>query len=170
MKRVVWLALSLLLGIGLGMWAATAFPLNKGDETKQDGLLGPFPTDQTPPASQKPNESQSPSPEPSPSEEPPYSNDAFRNVTVTKTGDRTYEVKGEASVFEAMFSYVVEDGHDELTSGHVQTSLGAPGWGEFSFTFTVPDRDGSVHYTLILFEPSAMDGSRTHQLVIPLPE
>ena len=99
-----------------------------------------------------------------------YQNDIFREVTVTKVGPATYEVKGQALIFEAVVDYVVEDGHNELTEGHVMASKGAPEWGDFSFTLHVEKAQPHSTLTLILYETSAKDGSRRMELPIPLPQ
>jgi hypothetical protein len=97
-----------------------------------------------------------------------YANQRFRKVQVKKLNDDTYQVTGQGQIFEASFGWVVEDGHEELKQGHEMTSMGAPEWGDFSFTIQVsPKRRNSVMH-LILFETSAMDGSRQHELPIPL--
>lgn len=136
---------------------------------------------QTPPATTQP-QTPSPQPEtpapaqPQPSTEKPdpadgvYANDIFRNVTVTKTAQDTFEVKGQAQVFEAVVNYVVEDGHNELTQDFFQTSAGAPEWGDFSHTVKVKKAEPNSTLMLILFEVSAKDGSRRMELIIPLPE
>ncbi|WP_207496019.1 Gmad2 immunoglobulin-like domain-containing protein [Aridibaculum aurantiacum] len=98
----------------------------------------------------------------------PYSNERFRNVTVEKVGENEYLVKGQAQVFEASFSWVIEDGHNELKQGHEMTDAGAPAWGNFSFRVQAKkERSNSVLH-LILYEASAKDGSRQHLLPIPL--
>jgi len=104
---------------------------------------------QTPPATTQP---QTPSPQPeTPAPEKPnpavavYANDIFRNVTVTKTAQDTFEVNGQAQVFEAVVNYVVEDGHNELTQGFFQTSAGAPEWGDFTHTVKVK-KSGAQQY------------------------
>lgn len=142
---------------------------------------------QTPPATTQP---ETPSTQPetpaetqpqTPAEKPPaaeqpdssegvYANDIFRNVTVKKTGTDTFEVKGQAQVFEGTVSYVVEDGHNELTQGSIQTSAGAPEWGDFTHTVKVKKADPNTTLMLILFETSMKDGSRRMELIIPLPE
>lgn len=142
---------------------------------------------QTPPANTQP---ETPSTQPetpaeaqpqTPAEKPPaaekpdssegvYANDIFRNVTVKKTGTDTFEVKGQAQVFEGTVSYVVEDGHNELTQGSIQTSAGAPEWGDFTHTVKVKKADPNTTLMLILFETSMKDGSRRMELIIPLPE
>ena len=48
-----------------------------------------------------------------------FSGERFRNVRVEKIGDSTFELTGEAQVFEAAFSWVIEDGHNELQKGHI---------------------------------------------------
>ena len=97
-----------------------------------------------------------------------YSNERFRAVTVQKLDDGTFRVKGEGQIFEASFSWVVEDGHYELAEGFDSTEAGAPEWGNFDFTLAVPTKDTNSTLTLILFETSAKDGSRQYELVIPL--
>ena len=97
-----------------------------------------------------------------------FSGGRFRNVSVTKIADSTFEVAGEAQVFEAAFSWVIEDGHNELKQGHGTTDAGAPAWGKFSFNVTAarPGPNSVLH--LILFEASAKDGSRQHELPLVL--
>jgi Immunoglobulin-like domain of bacterial spore germination len=132
-------------------------------------------TSVSPPSAQPQNPAPTPVPAPEqavgqPAARETYGNDIFRNVTVAKTGADTYEIKGQASVFEGVFNYVVEDGHNELTEGFVQTSAGAPEWGDFTHTLTVKKAEPNSTLTLILFEISAKDGSRRMELIIPLPE
>ena len=57
-----------------------------------------------------------------------YSNERFREVTVEKIAENKFRVKGEAQIFEANFSWKVEDGHNELKNGFEQTDAGAPEW------------------------------------------
>ncbi len=97
-----------------------------------------------------------------------YTNQRFRNVQVKKTGEHTFVISGQAQVFEAAFSWVVEDGHNELKQGHEMTHAGAPAWGNFKFTVDVQKQNPNSTLHLILFEASAKDGSRQHQLAIPL--
>ena len=97
-----------------------------------------------------------------------YSNERFRAVTVQKVDDATYSVKGQGQIFEASFSWVVEDGHYELAEGFETTDAGAPEWGNFDFILAVPKKDSNSTLTLILFETSAKDGSRQHELPIAL--
>ena len=98
----------------------------------------------------------------------PVANERFQDVQVKRLGGNKYEVTGKAQVFEAAFSWVVEDGHDELKSGHEMTDAGAPAWGNFKFTFEAAKKDEYSTLTLILFEVSAKDGSRQYELTIPL--
>jgi len=103
-----------------------------------------------------------------PSSAKPYSNARFRSVTSTKVAENKYLVEGQGQIFEASFSWVVEDGHNELKSGHEMTDAGAPDWGNFSFTIEVEKEEENSTLTLILYEISAKDGSRQHELAIPL--
>lgn len=108
---------------------------------------------------------------PSPSAQPKeYSNARFKEVTITKSGENEYTIKGKGQIFEANFSYVVEDGHEELKKGHQMTDAGAPDWGNFKFTIDVPKKRPNSTLTLILFEISAEDGRRVHELPISLPD
>jgi hypothetical protein len=97
-----------------------------------------------------------------------YSNERFRDVTVQKTAKEKFLVRGEGQIFEASFSWIVEDGHEELKKGFEMTDAGAPDWGKFEFTVDVSKKRGNSTLTLILFESSAKDGSRQHELPIPL--
>lgn len=96
-----------------------------------------------------------------------YENARFRNVTVEKIDDFRSRVRGEGQIFEASFSWVIEDGHNELKKGFQTTDAGAPEWGKFDFVIDKPETMNAT-MTLILFEISAMDGSRQHELPIPL--
>jgi hypothetical protein len=103
-----------------------------------------------------------------PPETKTYSNERFRNVVATKTGDHEFLVKGEARVFEAAYSWVVEDGHEELKEGYGMTSAGAPEWGQFSFTVDVEKKRPNSTLHLVLFESSPKDGSRQFELPVLL--
>jgi hypothetical protein len=97
-----------------------------------------------------------------------YSNKRFRNVTVEKQENNKYLVKGTAQIFEASFSWVIEDGHEELQKGFAMTDAGAPEWGKFSFTVEAIKKRPNYTLHLILFESSAKDGSRQYELPILL--
>ncbi|MEO7763364.1 MAG: Gmad2 immunoglobulin-like domain-containing protein [Ferruginibacter sp.] len=109
-------------------------------------------------------------------EEPPpppppiktYANARFKDVSVKKTGDHQFLIKGKAQVFEANISWVVEDGHDELKKGFQMTDAGAPAWGNFTFSIDVQKKRQNSTLTLILFESSAKDGSRQYELPVRL--
>lgn len=97
-----------------------------------------------------------------------YSNERFKDVVVEKTGDHSFVVSGKGQIFEASFSWVVEDGHNELLKGFEMTDAGAPEWGNFKFDLSVQKERENSTLTLILFESSAMDGSRQHELPLVL--
>jgi hypothetical protein len=97
-----------------------------------------------------------------------YANARFREVRVKKTGEDEYLVSGKGQIFEASFSWVVEDGHHELKQGHEMTDAGAPEWGNFSFKVQVKPKQANTKLHLILYEASAKDGSRQYELPIPL--
>lgn len=98
-----------------------------------------------------------------------YFNARFKEVIVEKMDDDTFRVHGQAQIFEASFSWIVEDGHNELIKGFEMTDAGAPEWGNFDFTLDVEKQKANSTLTLILFEISAMDGSRQHELSMSLP-
>ena len=97
-----------------------------------------------------------------------YGNARFKDVTVAKTGTRQYTVTGRGQIFEASFNWVIEDGHNELKSGFTSTDAGAPEWGNFKFTIDIPEKRPNSTLTLVIYETSAKDGSRQHELAIPL--
>ena len=97
-----------------------------------------------------------------------YENKRFKKVTVKKISENSYRVTGKAQVFEATLNYVVEDGHYELAKGYAMTDAGAPDFGNFDFTVEVEKREPNSTLMLILFESSPKDGSRTHELFVPL--
>ena len=97
-----------------------------------------------------------------------YSNARFKKVTVEKIGDHKFLVQGMGQIFEASFSWVVEDGHEELKKGFEMTDAGAPEWGKFKFAVNVPKKRTNSTLTLILFESSPKDGSRQYELPVVL--
>ena len=99
-----------------------------------------------------------------------YSNERFKDVTVMQVGADKFVVEGKAQVFEANISWVVEDGHNEVKKGFDMANAGAPAWGNFKFEIKVGKQRPNSTLTLILFESSAKDGSRQHELSILLEE
>jgi hypothetical protein len=97
-----------------------------------------------------------------------YANARFKNVTVEKVGANEFIIQGKGQIFEANFGWAIEDGHEELKKGHHMTDAGAPEWGSFKFKIEVQKKRPNSTLTLILFESSAMDGSRQHELPIAL--
>ena len=97
-----------------------------------------------------------------------YANERFKDVTVEKKGEHTFLIKGKGQIFEASFSWVIEDGHEEIKKGFTMTDAGAPEWGNFSFTVDAQKKRANSTLHLILFESSAKDGSRQYELPILL--
>jgi hypothetical protein len=97
-----------------------------------------------------------------------YGNDRFRNVTVSKQGKGTYAIEGQAQIFEANFGWLVNKGEEEVLSGFESTDAGAPSWGNFTFTLEIEQKHLSSPLVLVLYESSARDGSRQHQLNLAL--
>lgn len=99
---------------------------------------------------------------------PVYANARFKDVRVQKLGGYRFEITGRAQIFEASFSWYVEDGHEEIKSGHSMTDAGAPEWGDFSFTVRVKKKRPNSTLHLVLYESSAKDGSRQYELPVLL--
>lgn len=97
-----------------------------------------------------------------------YSNERFKEVTVERIDENKFRIRGKGQIFEASFNWIIEDGHDELEAGFQTTDAGAPEWGDFDFTIAVQKKRENSKLTLILFESSAKDGSRQHELPIVL--
>lgn len=100
---------------------------------------------------------------------PVAENEVFR-VHSPKPGTEagpSFTVEGEARVFEAAFSWKLEDGHTILAEGHEMADGGAPEWGNFRFNISY-DKASQADITLILFVYSAKDGSVEHELIVPL--
>jgi len=95
-------------------------------------------------------------------------NKVFKEVTVSKISDSTFEIKGQARVFEATFGWDIEDGHYILKEGFVTADVGAPSWGNFAFQVSATKADKNTTLILVLFEESAEDGSRQNELPIKL--
>lgn len=77
-------------------------------------------------------------------------------------------VRGLARVFEATVQYEFEDGHYVLDKGFTTASEGAPGWGEFEFTINLDEKTFNGLGKVVIYEESAKDGSRLHELHIPV--
>jgi hypothetical protein len=97
-----------------------------------------------------------------------YANERFKEVTVEEIGKHTFLIRGKAQIFEASFSWIVEDGHNELKKGYQMTDAGAPEWGNFSFAVEVHKKRENSTLMLVLFESSPKDGSRQHELPVLL--
>lgn len=97
-----------------------------------------------------------------------YSNERFKEVTVERIDENKFRVRGKGQIFEASFNWIIKYGHDELKTGFQTTDAGAPEWGNFDFTITVQKKRENSKLTLVLFEISAKDGSRQHELPIVL--
>lgn len=97
-----------------------------------------------------------------------YSNNAFRNVAIIKTGNGFFEINGEARVFEATFYYFLMQNNIESDEEFVTASIGAPEWGKFNFSINSNIYKNNIPLYLVLFEASAKDGSRVNELTIRL--
>ncbi len=97
-----------------------------------------------------------------------YSNARFRKVTVQRMEGNSFRVRGQGQIFEASFNWVIEDGHNEIAKGYQMTDAGAPEWGNFDFTVKASKKRANSTLHIILFEASAKDGSRQHELQMVL--
>ena len=97
-----------------------------------------------------------------------YANKRFKDVIVERIGKDSFLIHGRGQIFEANFNWVLEDGHDEFKKGFQMTDAGAPEWGKFEFIVHAQKKRINSTITLILFESSAMDGRRQHELPIIL--
>lgn len=85
-----------------------------------------------------------------------------------ETVDAGFEVTGTANTFEATFNYELKDGDGMVLSKDFVTATSGSGT-RGTFRFTVPyEIDEPQEGTLLVFELSAADGSRTHESEIPL--
>jgi len=100
---------------------------------------------------------------------PKAENDAFRVYTPGPDEELANEftVEGEARVFEAAFSWSLEDGHFVLAEGEALAEEGAPEWGKFTIDVKF-DHAVQTNMVLVLYVKSAKDGSAEHTLAIPL--
>ncbi|WP_088042389.1 Gmad2 immunoglobulin-like domain-containing protein [Bacillus sp. EAC] len=98
-----------------------------------------------------------------------YGNDVFKDISVVReeTVNNVFQVEGKASVFEAMFLYRLEDGHNVLAEGSVMADQGAPEWGNFKFKIN-HKQASSPNGVLTIYVASAKDGSPEHELNIPV--
>ena len=97
-----------------------------------------------------------------------FNNKIFKEVTVSKISDTTFEIKGKARAFEATIGWDIEDGHYVLKEGFTTANIGAPSWGNFTFQVSATKVDKNSTLLLVLFEESAEDGSRQNELPIKL--
>ncbi|RAP74123.1 Gmad2 immunoglobulin-like domain-containing protein [Paenibacillus montanisoli] len=93
-------------------------------------------------------------------------NEAFRIFEPAEGSvvGKAITVKGQARVFEAAFSYSLEDGHNVLAEGHATADKGAPEWGDFEFTVTLTEAPTSTTGVLTIYDSGAKDGSPLHPL------
>ncbi len=99
----------------------------------------------------------------------PQQNEAFRSIIVSGSNG-TYTIAGEARVYEATVKYEVEDGHIIFDENFVTASAGGPEWGIFKIDVQIPQESlpsfGTI--SIILYSESAKDGSRLHELAVPI--
>jgi hypothetical protein len=85
-----------------------------------------------------------------------------------ETVEPGFEVTGTANTFEATFNYELQDDAGKVLSKDFVTATSGSGT-RGTFRFTVPyEIDEPQDGTLLVFELSAANGSRTHESEIPL--
>lgn len=97
-------------------------------------------------------------------------NEAFEIVEplpFAEVADRV-RLRGKARVFEATFMVNMGDGHVVLAEQPVMASEGAPGWGDFDVEITLDGKPTSPNGWIVVYEPSAKDGTPLHRLIIPV--
>lgn len=96
-------------------------------------------------------------------------NEAFRIYQPAPNSDVSgdFIVSGLARVWEGNIIYEFEDGHFILDEGFTTATVGAPEWGEFEFTIKL-DEERNYSGRVVIYEESAKDGSRLHELLIPV--
>jgi hypothetical protein len=97
-----------------------------------------------------------------------YANDRFKDVIIKNTGPTAWSATGKAQFFDRTFGWAVMDGENQLIHGLHQVDAAAPEWGNFDFNFNTGPFDTTHKIELVLFERSPEDGSRSHELKIPL--
>ena len=86
---------------------------------------------------------------------------------VGDTPTSPFQLTGTANTFEANFQYEVLDADGKKLAGHFVTATCGTGCrGTFDESVTVEDPDAAA--SLVVWEPSAEDGSRTKVVKIPL--
>ena len=98
----------------------------------------------------------------------PRSNESFRDVVVTRIAQDSFEISGQARVFEANVRWELEDGHYALGDGFTTASSAAPNWGNFSFKVSAPKAEVNTTVHLILFEEDMKNGRQKNILPIYL--
>lgn len=97
-------------------------------------------------------------------------NDAFRIFEPLPTSDVStgFSVIGDARVYEGTVRYELQDIQGNVISeGFTTATNGGPEWGSFEISVNY-DIDEHTEGTLLIFEESAEDGSRLHEIQIPL--
>ncbi|MBF6607590.1 MAG: Gmad2 immunoglobulin-like domain-containing protein [Flavobacterium sp.] len=97
-----------------------------------------------------------------------FENQRFKDVTISPVSDTVFRIQGKGQIFEANFGWFIEDGHNILSEGSEMTDAGAPEWGSFDFTVSAKKARQNSTLHIVLFETSARDGSKQHELPIPL--
>lgn len=76
-------------------------------------------------------------------------------------------IQGQARVFEGVIKIVVQDGQTTIASKTVQTSAGAPNWGDFNVTLNIEEPKNPMGL-VIVYTNSPKDGEAILQAVVPV--
>ena len=88
--------------------------------------------------------------------------------TPGQTVEPGFAVTGTANTFEATFNYELKDASGKVLKKDFVTATSGSGT-RGTFKFTVPYKVSKAQKgTLVVYEVSAADGSRTHEVEIPL--
>ena len=98
----------------------------------------------------------------------PRSNSIFKDVVVERIGQDSFEISGQASVFEANIRWNLEDGHYDMGEGFATASTAAPNWGTFRFKVAAPKADENTTIHIVLFEEDMKTGKKKNFLPIYL--
>lgn len=98
----------------------------------------------------------------------PRSNKIFKNVVVERIAQDSFEISGEASVYEANVRWNLEDGHYDLGEGFATASAAGPNWGTFRFKVKAPKANENTTIHIVLFEEDMETGNKKNFLPLYL--
>lgn len=96
-------------------------------------------------------------------------NKAFKDIKI-KGENGNYVVSGTVCVYEGVFNYRIEDGHNILSEGIIEVREGGPNWVYFEHEIKIPADRLPKHgvFILELFEVSMENNNEINNEVIVL--